>query len=279
MYEEEELVTNRIGRKFWIYKNDSFYQQRIALGGPFQQHNLRRLRDLVPNARIVLDIGMNIGMNTIEYATWAKKVIGFEPTPQTFDMANRSIELAKQQTDDDLKKGWYPNSSNLNGYASCKIIADIETNLMGLGDTEGSFKLHLKKNNAGQNHLDPTKIIKSKVIPETIDVNVKTVDSFNFSEVDIIKIDTEGFEFYVIKGAEKTILIELPVIQVEMIEAQFKRFNTSSQEICDWFTDRDFIITLSDGTVVGKEWSKVKNKIERFFIHKSKFNNNLLSLL
>ena len=43
---EEDLVINTVGRKFWIYKNDSFYQQRIAGAGPYQGANLKRLRDL-----------------------------------------------------------------------------------------------------------------------------------------------------------------------------------------------------------------------------------------
>ena len=65
----EELVTNSIGRQYWIYKDDAFYQQRIANAGPYQKQNLLRLRELKPNARTILDVGMNIGMNTIEYST------------------------------------------------------------------------------------------------------------------------------------------------------------------------------------------------------------------
>ena len=70
----ESLVTNTHGRQYWIYTDDVFYQQRIADAGPYQKKNLLRLRDLKPNARTVIDVGANIGMNTIEYATWAKEV-------------------------------------------------------------------------------------------------------------------------------------------------------------------------------------------------------------
>ena len=38
----EELVTNSIGREYWIYKDDAFYQQRIANAGPYQKQNLLR---------------------------------------------------------------------------------------------------------------------------------------------------------------------------------------------------------------------------------------------
>jgi FkbM family methyltransferase len=265
--EEEELVTNTIGRHFWIYKNDSFYHQRIANAGPYQKHNLMRLRDLAPNARTILDVGMNIGMNTIEYATWAKKVISFEPTPQTFDMARRNIELAQAQTDADMKKRWYYD-------CSCKLVAEIEIHNIGLGETAGKFDLIVQRNNAGQNHLESTKVKKRepKVEPIKVSVEVKTIDSLNFTDVDIIKIDTEGFEFPVVKGAEKTILSQLPVVQVEMIESQLKRFDYTAQDVYDWFLARDFVITLSDGSIAPNKWQKVPKKVERFFIHKSKMN-------
>ena len=38
---EKELVHNALGRPYWIYKDDTFYQQRIAGAGPYQQKNLK----------------------------------------------------------------------------------------------------------------------------------------------------------------------------------------------------------------------------------------------
>ena len=76
---KKELVHNALGRPYWIYKDDTFYQQRIAGAGPYQQKNLKYIRALVPEARTIIDVGMNIGMNTIEYATWADEVKSFEP--------------------------------------------------------------------------------------------------------------------------------------------------------------------------------------------------------
>ena len=105
---QEELVTNNYGRHYWIYEGDSFYQQRIANAGPYQKQNLIALRKLAPNARTVLDVGMNIGMNAIEYATFSQKVHAFEPTSQTFDMANRNIALNIGKT----SKNWFEKTMN-----------------------------------------------------------------------------------------------------------------------------------------------------------------------
>jgi hypothetical protein len=69
------LIENKIGRKMWVWDSDSFYTQRLQ-AGPYQKQNLLHLRKLCPNPRTVLDIGMNIGMNTWDYATFAKTVHG-----------------------------------------------------------------------------------------------------------------------------------------------------------------------------------------------------------
>jgi FkbM family methyltransferase len=274
----EELVTNTIGRKYWIYKDDSFYQQRIARAGPYQKQNLLRLRELVPNPRTILDVGMNIGMNTIEYATFAKAVYGFEPTKQTYDMAVKNITLAKQQKDSDMIKPWYKNSS-------LEITAEIKTYNSGLGNKPGTFEIIIKKNNAGHNHIENIDIPlpsgkprRRSVQPEKQLVEVCILDSYFFEDVDIIKIDTEGYEFPVVLGAENTIMQQKPVVQLEMVEKQPERFGYTCQDIYDWFLKRDFTITLSDGSDVGKNWKHIPKKMERFFVHRSKVSNTFSTL-
>ena len=47
------------------------------------------------------------------------------------------------------------------------------------------------------------------------DVEIRMLDSFGLCGVDFIKIDCEGYEVFVIRGAEKTIRREQPCIIVE----------------------------------------------------------------
>ena len=93
----EQLVTNKNGRKYWIYKDDVFYQQRIAGAGPYQKKNLIRLRDLRPNARTVIDVGANIGIYTVFSAKVSKvKVYSFEPEAGNFQILIENIISNKQ---------------------------------------------------------------------------------------------------------------------------------------------------------------------------------------
>jgi FkbM family methyltransferase len=277
----ESLVTNTHGRQYWIYTDDVFYQQRIANAGPYQKKNLLRLRDLKPNARTIIDVGANIGMNTIEYATWAKTVHSFEPTQQTYSMLERTVNLAKQQGNS--AKGWYPLNE---GFADTTVTGDIHLYDVALSSASGTSEIIIKKDNAGHNYLDnlhlPTRtgqVRTRPTQPPTQTVQLRTLDSYGFEDVDIIKVDVEGHEFDVVLGAEQTILKYQPVVQLEMVEHQPIRFNWNCQMIYDWFYERDFVPTLSDGKLAGRLWHKYSREMERFFVHKSQINLSPAELL
>ncbi len=281
---EKELVSTSLGRKYWIYKDDSFYQQRIAGAGPYQGGNLRKLRDLCPNARTVIDVGMNIAMNTIEYATWAKEVHSFEPTPQTYEIGLLNIELAKQAKNEDFIKGWYKLGTEKDSpWANLEITGNITTYPVGLGPEEVDTEIIIRPNNAGHNHIENKARPKwngrkkewvdrtekdNRVQYEKVPVKVKTLDSYEFKDVDIIKIDVEGFEYDVMLGAVNTIEKYKPVVQVEMVDSQPKRFGYTLQDIIDFFDQRGYGMMLNDGTVMPMVWEPVKRKMDRFFVHK-----------
>ena len=48
------------------------------------------------------------------------------------------------------------------------------------------------------------------------DINLRTLDSFGLTEVDLIKIDVDGFEIPLLKGAKETLRKNNPVINIEM---------------------------------------------------------------
>jgi len=49
-------------------------------------------------------------------------------------------------------------------------------------------------------------------------IECRTLDSFNLTNVDYIKIDVDGFEVPVLQGAQETIRKNNPVINIEMKE-------------------------------------------------------------
>lgn len=68
----------------------------------------------------------------------------------------------------------------------------------------------------------------SQVRPGT-DVQMKRLDSFNLENVDLIKMDTEGFEENVCRGGVDTIVRWKPVIIVEQKRTMAERFGLKPQ--------------------------------------------------
>jgi FkbM family methyltransferase len=269
------LIENKIGRKMWVWDSDSFYTQRLQ-AGPYQKQNLLHLRELCPNPRTVLDIGMNIGMNTWEYATFAETVHGFEPVPETYQVALDNIALNKANFAAD--KGWWTNKDGT--MASLEITGDIQTHNIALGPDGGpsSVEMHIKKNdghNRVANDNGEFKTVTGKEIKKNegyarVKIDQRTLDSYNFENVDVIKIDTEGYELLILEGANDTIARNRPIIQIECVEIQPRAFGRTIQELMDYFTDRDYVITTADGVVRGAEWCYVKKMMDRFMIPKER---------
>lgn len=65
-------------------------------------------------------------------------------------------------------------------------------------------------------------------------VPVRTIDSYDFREVDFIKIDVEGFELKVVQGARETLLRERPFMVLEQKGNDAKLMGGKKNEALDW---------------------------------------------
>ena len=65
---------------------------------------------------------------------------------------------------------------------------------------------------------------------------MKTLDSFAFDSVDIIKIDAEGYELPVLQGAKETISRNRPWIQVEGNKSG-ERYGRTKVDIKNFLSD------------------------------------------
>jgi FkbM family methyltransferase len=75
-----------------------------------------------------------------------------------------------------------------------------------LGNKSGVLKMQRDFENYGKTHISET---------GDVTVQVVTLDSLNLPPADFIKIDVEGFEYYVLLGSEKYIKQSYPVLVIE----------------------------------------------------------------
>jgi hypothetical protein len=86
---------------------------------------------------------------------------------------------------------------------------------VALGREESLIEMNIVQGNTGHSHIDQNSIGKG-TIP------LKTLDSFNFTNIDMIKIDVEGFEGEILAGAMKTIELNKPVLVIEQQKHEYQ---------------------------------------------------------
>jgi FkbM family methyltransferase len=163
----------------------------------YQQYSIDKAFEKTKEFNQVIDVGANIGLHSVRFSKYFTEVIAFEPVSQNF------------------------NCLKIN----CSKFSNTKLNHCGLGDTEGKLIISIPHDstNCGEFSLIDFTNYKDTLIQESIDI--KKLDSFNLSP-DLIKIDTQGYEINVLRGAEETILKHKPVILAECeTKKQFNEIN------------------------------------------------------
>ena len=145
------------------------------------------------NLNTIIDIGAWWGPWTLYWQKYAKRVEIFEPNKKILPMLEH----------------------NVNNLTNCIIYKNA------LGSAEAKVSMAYESH-SGTNHITD----------HNGDIVMKTLDSFGFTDVDIIKIDVEGYEIEVLKGAEQTIKTNKPFIQIEG-NSTAKRYGKHKKDIFD----------------------------------------------
>jgi FkbM family methyltransferase len=290
------LVVNKFGRCYWLLAHDNLQGPRFSGNNVYYQgNNSRLIRTIYPNAKRIIDVGANVGNNTIAYGEWAENVESFEPTPTTLKMLRANIEIAKQQKlkgvywkgtdqegdmyrDEDAKAGWYIHKGI---HQSMNITANITVHeVAATNRNEGTIDILDHTDHGGHNHvvLDSDNV-KLRDSQNLVPVPARTIDSYNFKDVDCIKIDVEGSELLVMQGAKDTIDRCRPSVQVEIVPKQCTLFGYEPQDLYDFFAERDYVCVSAVRRPMNKEqrdlhWGKnigmkhlqIKKYMDRLFV-------------
>lgn len=150
------------------------------------------LLPLLNHGGIFVDVGANIGDFSRVASLVFRQVIAFEPIP---DLALKlRSELPRNVTVHALALSEAP------GTATLYIPVQQGHTVSGLASLDRSA-----------NQL-PDRAAEMAEIP----VEIRTLDEFGLSDVDVIKIDVEGLEEFVLKGARETLQANRPALIVEI---------------------------------------------------------------
>jgi len=174
----------------------------------WEEESINYFYDNVPLDKCVniLDIGAQSGLYSL-YAKYLPKsqFYSFEPFPDTYKLLNDNIAL--------------------NG------ITNVKTYNIGISNYKGECVLNTSKTHNGLHTLGSNPLRFADVVP--VKINVDTIDNLFYENdipVDFIKIDTEGWEYFILQGGEKTIQKYKPHIQIEWNKINMKQCNVDIDE-------------------------------------------------
>jgi FkbM family methyltransferase len=151
---------------------------------------LRLLRYLVDPGKTSVDAGANKGVYTYFLSKLSKHVYAYEPNPKLFDILSRSVTR--------------PN---------------VTLSRAALSDVNGTDTLLVPKGRKGYSNQRAS-LRKGKFTGPCGEVEVATrrLDDEDVGRVGFLKIDVEGFEKNVLRGAEATIRADRPALLIELEE-------------------------------------------------------------
>lgn len=190
------FLTSRPGRAlferaYWAYK--SWIEARDL-------HNLQS--HIVP-ASTVIDVGANIGFFTVSFARWLKPaghVISIEPEAANFASLRDRIERL--------------------GFS--KIVTPVNAAAV---EVEGTVCLAINPD-----HPADHRVADHGILVRAVSIDILLAER-GWPKVSLIKIDVQGSELRVIRGAKETLHRFHPVLFVEFDEPSLTQAGSSSAEL------------------------------------------------
>jgi FkbM family methyltransferase len=177
----------------------------------FLNTSAENLRCLCGPGDVVFDVGANIGAIMFKLAQQVGetgRVIGFEPDPGRFRKCR--------------------------DYLNTNLVSNADLYSTALGSHVGAGKIRIRNPmNQGMNQVVPQSMSDS----DGSDIVISTLDRFisdkSIERVNLIKIDVEGYETEVIKGAENSLKKMKPRLYIEIDHVNLAQHDSHPDEIYD----------------------------------------------
>jgi len=196
----------------------------IMRHGSFEDAELQLCLSNLTNGSVFFDVGANVGLYSIAAAKRfpSAKIHAFEPVSSTLSLFRQN--LAK---------------NNLES-------RNVTLNELALSDAIGEAYITSDFHSSNYITTPESKFSKTLIRCTTVDDYVRDKD---IDRLDFVKIDVEGHELKVVKGAEETLARLKPRVLAELNKGDFKFFDrrvTDESEFIDFMTEFGYTYCVID---------------------------------
>lgn len=203
-------TTSLFGHRITAFNNDHI-GKKIRKTRLYEKENVEFCLELLRQLEepVVMDIGANIGNHALAFSTVAAHVHAFEPLPPVFAILQQNI----RQND----------------------LANILAYPLALSDENGEGIIHMVSDrNIGASGFEKPSHLSSHALTVTKRRGDDIVKELGLERIDLLKIDVESHEAFVLKGLEQSIKSFRPLIIMEWNDlATVNRLRGSA--IMGWF--------------------------------------------
>lgn len=206
---------------------------------------------LIKEAKIIFDIGANIGWYGLNAAKQNKKikVYAFEPIKETFGYLVKNIKINQ--------------------------LKNIIPNNIGLSNKNSTVSFFVNPEHSGS--ASEKKITDKNI--NRVKVTLRKLDDYcvdnKIIKIDLIKCDVEGAELFVLEGGKNVFQKFKPILLIEILRKWAKKYNYHPNDIIDLMKSFGYLCFTTDSGKIKRivkitEQTKATNFI---FFHKVAHRN------
>lgn len=174
----DQLISCQRGLKYHILNTHDSVGRDLFFDGIYEPRTISKIESLLQAGDIMIDAGANIGAITLPVAKDRKiKVYAFEPAKHIHEILQQNIQI--------------------------NTIKNIEAFAVGLSDRQCSADFYESDRVHGWSGMVKIDSFRHYQVP------VISLDQFaaerDISIIKVLKMDVQGWEYFVLKGAEKLI--------------------------------------------------------------------------
>ena len=187
------------------------------------------IKSILNSGDIAIDVGANYGLYTYNLSKAVGDngfVYAFEPIPYTFSCLTRITKLFRLKNVEIINKGCSDSEGKIKFSIPLQKNGTISAGLAFIDMDEKKRSIRL---NMGE---------YSDIV--TIESEIIKIDDLDYKKVSFMKVDVEGAELMVLKGAINTIKNSRPIIMIEIEDRWIKSYDIKRKDISSFFSDINY---------------------------------------